>query len=166
LSVREITGIDLVLLGRNAEGHAQEVVDVAERVVGVQHRLAHGLLVRVGSKGRQLRKQTDGRDLDLCGIEGIQRILVEGRQRRHRRRQHGHRVRIAREAVEEVAEILVQHRVHADLVLERAELILGRKLAVDQQEGGLEEARLLGQLLDRVTAVAQDAGIAIDVGDG
>jgi hypothetical protein len=31
--------------------------------------------------------------------------------------------------------------------------------------GGLEEGRLLGQLLDRVAAVAQDAGVAVDVGD-
>ena len=39
------------------------------------------------------------------------------------------------------------------------------QLAVQQQVGDLEERRLLGQLLDRVAAVAQDAGVAVEVGD-
>ena len=40
------------------------------------------------------------------------------------------------------------------------------QLAVDQQVGDLEVGRLLGQLLDRVAAVAQDAGVAVELGDG
>ena len=44
--------------------------------------------------------------------------------------------------------------------------VLGRQLAVDQQVGDLEEGGLLGQLLDGVAAVLQDALVAVDVGDG
>src|SRR3546814_2998722 len=37
--------------------------------------------------------------------------------------------------------------------------------SVDQQAGDFEEARLLGQLFDRVATVQQHAGVAVDVGD-
>ena len=43
---------------------------------------------------------------------------------------------------------------------------VGRQFAVDQQVADLDERRLLGELLDRVAAVAQDARVAVDVGDG
>ncbi len=39
------------------------------------------------------------------------------------------------------------------------------QVAVDQKVGNLEEAGVLGQLLDGVPAVTQDARIAVDVGD-
>ncbi len=42
---------------------------------------------------------------------------------------------------------------------------LARQLAVDQQVGDLQVAGLLGQLLDRVAAVLEDALVTIDVGD-
>ena len=51
------------------------------------------------------------------------------------------------------------------LLLEVGELVGGRQLAVDEQVAHLEEGRVLGQLVDRVAAVAQDAGVAVDVGD-
>ncbi len=40
-----------------------------------------------------------------------------------------------------------------------------RQLAEQDQIGGLEEGALLGQLLDRVAPVHQDALVAVDVGD-
>ena len=75
-------------------------------------------------------------------------------------------MRIAREAVEEPLQVLVQQRVPLDLVGELLQLLLGGQLAVDQQIADLDEVGLLCQLLDRVAAVAQDAGVAVDVGDG
>ena len=42
----------------------------------------------------------------------------------------------------------------------------GRQLAVDDQVGRLDEGGVLGQLLDRIAAVAEDAGLAVDEGDG
>ena len=64
--------IDLVRLGRDAERHAQEVIDEAQGVVGVQVRLTNGLLVGVGRDGRHLGEQTDRGNLDLLGVERIQ----------------------------------------------------------------------------------------------
>ena len=44
--------------------------------------------------------------------------------------------------------------------------LLRRQLAVAQQPRDLEEGRLLGELLDRVAAIAQDALVAVDERDG
>jgi hypothetical protein len=53
--------------------------------------------------------------------------------------------------------------VHA--LRERVQLRGARQLAVDEQVGHLQEAGARGELVDRVTPVAQDAGVAVDVGD-
>ena len=42
---------------------------------------------------------------------------------------------------------------------------LPRQRAVDQQVGDLEVGRVLAELLDRIAAVLEDAGVAVDVGD-
>ncbi len=52
-----------------------------------------------------------------------------------------------------------------ELVLEPRQLRGRRQLAVDQQVADLGEGGLLGELLDRVAAVAQDALLAVDEGD-
>ena len=157
--------VHLVRLGRDPERHAQIVADVVERVVRVDVGLAHRLLVGVGRDRRQLRQQPDGRDLDLLGIQRIQGVLIERGQRTHRAGQHRHRVSVAREPVEQPAQVLVQHGVPLDPANEVVQLGLGGQLAVDQQVGHLEVGGTLGQLFDRVAAVTQDADVAVDVGD-
>ena len=49
---------------------------------------------------------------------------------------------------------------------EPVQLLAGRQLAPDEQVGDLEEGRVLGELLDRVAAVAKDPLLAIEEGDG
>jgi hypothetical protein len=71
-----------------------------------------------------------------------------------------------REVLEQLLHRLVQQAVVGQLVAELVELGEARQGAVDQQVADLLEARLGGQLLDRVAAVAQDAAVAVDVGDG
>jgi hypothetical protein len=51
------------------------------------------------------------------------------------------------------------------LVDEVVKLLSRRELAPDQQVGDLEEGRALGQLLDGVAAIAQDALVAVDIGN-
>jgi hypothetical protein len=75
-------------------------------------------------------------------------------------------MRVVVEAAQEVLQRLMHHRVMGDFVVERGEFGLRGQFAVHQQVGHLEEAGLLGQLLDRVAAIQQHAGLAIDVGDG
>src|SRR5205814_9284807 len=124
--------------------------DVAEIVVRIQERLPDRLLVRVRRDRRYLSQQPDRGDLHLGRVERVEAVLVEGGQRAHRRGQHRHRVRVAREAVEEPAQVLVQQRVDVDPAGELGQLIGGRQLAVDQQVRDLQEGRLPGQLLDGV----------------
>jgi hypothetical protein len=74
-------------------------------------------------------------------------------------------VGVPREAVEEAPHLLADERVFPDLVGEAGEFALARQLAVDQEVRDLEERRLLGELVDRVTAVTEDALVAVDVRD-
>ena len=99
------------------------------------------------------------------GSEMSVEVVIERRQRADAAGHHRHRVRVAAEALEEAAHLLVNHRVVGDAVVEVRLLRLGRQLAVEQQIAGLEEVAVLGELLDRIAAVEQDAFVAVDIGD-
>jgi hypothetical protein len=53
-----------------------------------------------------------------------------------------------------------------DLLLKELELRLGGQLAVEEEESGFQESRLLGELLDGKSTITQDAGLSVDEGDG
>ena len=59
----------------------------------------------------------------------------------------------------------MKEAVAADAALEALEGPGVGQLAVDEQVGDLKEGGGLGELGDRVAAIAQDAGPAVDVGD-
>jgi hypothetical protein len=73
---------------------------------------------------------------------------------------------IATEPAEKLVELLVDHGVVADGVHEIGFLRLAGQLAVEQQVAELQIVGLLGQLLDGVSPVQQDALVAVDVRDG
>ena len=62
-------------------------------------------------------------------------------------------------------ELLVHHGVVGDGVVELRHLLWRRQLAVEQQIADLQEARMLGQLVDRIAAIEQNALVAVDEGD-
>src|SRR5215510_3409462 len=74
-------------------------------------------------------------------------------------------MRVAPEALVEPAHLLVHHGVAGDTIVEVGLLRGGRQLAVEQEIAGLEEIAVLGQLLDRKSAIEQDAFVAVDIGD-
>ncbi len=92
-------------------------------------------------------------------------VVIEGRQRADRADHHRHRMRVAPEALEEAAHLLVHHGVVGDALDEIGLLGRGRQFAEQQQIAGLEEVAVLGQLLDRIAAIEQDALVAVDIGD-
>jgi hypothetical protein len=57
--------------------------------------------------------------------------------------------------------VVQQPRPRGRLVLLR----LGRQFAVEQQIADLEKVAVLGELVDRVAAMQQHAGVAVDIGD-
>ncbi len=147
------------------EQHGQEVRGVAELVVRVDVRLALGVPERERAERRHLRDQPP--DLQRPGllVEDVARLGIEGGQRPDRREQHPHRVRVVPEALHEGLQVLVHERVIGHVVRPGLVLRLVRQLAVHQQVGHLEVVRLLGELLDRVAAVLQDALVTVDEGD-
>ena len=59
----------------------------------------------------------------------------------------------------------VQQRVHADVFAKLLELLGGGQFAVNQQVGRFGEIAPLGNHLDRITPVAEDAVLAVQKGD-
>jgi hypothetical protein len=55
----------------------------------------------------------DRRDYPLVRVGDVGGVVIEGRQRADASHHHGHRVRVAPEALEEPAHLLVRHRVMA-----------------------------------------------------
>ena len=70
------------------------------------------------------------------------------------------------EGVEDLLEAFGKHGRFAHGFLEGGKALLGRQFTVEQQSGDLEEGGVLGQFVDRVAAVTQDALVTVDVGDG
>ncbi len=74
-------------------------------------------------------------------------------------------MRVARKAVVKRPHVLMKHCVFFYRVGEILKLFTSREFAVDEQIAGLEKVAMLGQLLDGVTSVSQNAGIAIQISD-
>ena len=49
-----------------------------------------------------------------------------------------------------------------ELGVKACELLPGRQFAVEKQKRGFLEARMLGQVMDRVAAIAKLAGLSVD----
>ena len=124
------------------------------------------LLVRESRDGGQLGDQA--RDGDIAVFVGlcVQRVGIERAERRHHRGEDRHRVRGHRVSVEEPAHVLMDHRVAGEQPLPAGHLVPRRQVAVDQQIRRLGEGAPLPQLLDGNAAVAQDAPLAVEEGDG
>src|SRR5205085_12137264 len=88
-------------------------------------------------------------------------VGVVGGQRGGRRTQHVHGVGVLDDAYD-VDDAARQSSLAPQTVVERRQLLTRGQRAVQQQVGGLFEARLLCQVVDRVAAVEQDALFAID----
>src|SRR5205814_1086562 len=64
--------------------------------------------------------------------------------------------------VDQLLDVLVQEGVMGDRVHPLAVLVRIGQLAMDQEVGDVEETTALGQLLDRIAAVAEDAVLAVN----
>jgi hypothetical protein len=158
-------GVGHVLPLGHAEQHAEEVARVAQVVVRVHVGQPAPVPVRVRGEGRDLRDQPVQLRAPRLLVEDVLGFRIEGRERGDGAGQDAHRMRVVAEAVDELADVLVHHRVIGDVAREGLELRAVGQLTVDQQVRGLEKARALGELLDRIAAVVQDALVAIDVRD-
>ncbi len=92
-------------------------------------------------------------------------VVVEGRERTDAANHDRHGVRVATEPLEEPRHLLVHHGVARHRIVEIRLLGLGGQLAVEQQVAGFQEVAMLGELLDRIATIKQDAFIPVDIGD-
>lgn len=150
---------------RHGEAHAQEIVDIATRVVRVQHRLIATAAEDVADDGARLGHDDGRRFVQLVGIVDVRGVRVERGERVDRGRHHTHRMRGAREGAHERTEVLPHHRAVVDVGDETVVLVLVRQFAVTQQPSDFKEVGLLAQLLDRIAAIAQNRVLAVDVRD-
>ncbi len=158
-------GADFVFLAGRRIHHMQEVFREAQLVAGIDEGLTKGVFIGPGGDRRHLGDQAVGRDHPMVRIVDVGRVVIERRQGADHAAHHRHRVGVAPEPAEEVGDLLVQHRVIGDVFLELALLLARRQFAVEQQVADLHEVGMFGQVLNRNTAIQQDARVTVDVGD-
>ena len=72
---------------------------------------------------------------------------------------------VAAEPAEQELQLLVHHGVARDGQVKSFFFGFVREFAVEQQVADFEKIAMLGQLLDRIAAVQQDANVAVNIGD-
>ena len=158
-------GIDLVGFGRYREHHVQKAIAVRQRILRVCTRPAHRMTIGCGRDGRHLRNQTFGGQLALFRFIDIELVVVERRHRADHTRQNRHGMGVVVKSLHERIELFMHHRVVGDIAVEPGELGLAWQFTVEQQVGHLKERGMLGQLLDRIATISQDALVTVDEGD-
>ena len=146
--------------------HVQEVGGEAQIVVRVDERQPDREPITHRSERWHLGNEAQDllvaarRVLDFLGV------VVERSERRDSTDEHAHRMGVVVEPVDEtLAHVLVDEGVAGDLGLPDRELIRRGELAVEEEVGHFEIRTLGSELFDRITAVAQDARFAIEIGD-
>src|SRR5262245_3115164 len=123
------------------------------------------MAVRKCGDGWYFRHQAPELNTAYRGIENVLGFRIERRECRYGRDKHPHRMRLVVEAIHEFLNVFVKDRMVRDVMGPFVEFGLGRQFAVHEQEGCLEESALFRELLDRVTAILENASIAIDISD-
>ena len=157
---------ELQRLARHFLHHVQEASDVFEIVLRIPDRPTDRVAIARGRDGRHLRDQADRRHAALFRIFEVEFVVIEAGHRTEHADQHRHRMGVMAEPEQEGAERLVHHCVMRDFMFELRGFLLVWQFAIHQQIRDFQEAGMLGQLFDRVTAIHQYAVVTIDIGDG
>ena len=155
----------LVFLAGNTKHHLQEILRIGQVVAGIHERLTNAVLVTPGRNGRHFSDQSVSSDFTLLDVGDIHLVVIERRQGSNDAAHNGHRMRITAETLEEVAHLVVQHRVVFDGVMEALVLFRCRKLAVKQEVADFQVVGVFCQFLDWVASVQENALGSVDVGD-
>jgi hypothetical protein len=157
--------VGLVLDLGHLEHHREEVAGVREVVVRIDVGQAEVVAVGERRERRHLGDQPHARHVALELVVDLLRVGVEGGERADGGEEHPHRVGVVAEALDELLDVLVDVGVVGDLEDPLVELVLRGQLAVAEQVGDLEVGGLLAQLPDRIAAVLEHAGLAVDEAD-
>ena len=142
--------------------HPQEVRGMRQRHVGQRHGPAIADRLMRRHDHRHLRGEADA--LVARCLHGIVvGVGLEAGERRDGGAQHVHRVRLLHR-LDEREDLPGQPAGRLQLGVEGGKLGCCRQFTIEQQVGRLLEARLLGKVVDRIAAVAQLPGLAVDEG--
>ena len=121
----------------------------------------------VGHRGQGRGGGDQAADVErpALGVGHVLRVGVHRAQPGEERDEHRHRVAVPGEAVEEAGERIGDALERPDLGPPARALRGSRQFAVQDQPGDVEVGRASGELVDGVAAVAEDALVAVDVGD-
>ena len=120
----------------------------------------------VGGERRHFADQADGLLAPALGVAEVARVRIKGGERGHGADQDAHGVRVVVEAVHELLDVLMGHGVAHDFAVPAIPARRRWAARLQQKVRHFEEAAVLGELFDGVAAVAQNALVAIQVGDG
>ena len=157
--------VGLVVELGHLEQHREEIAGVAEFVVGIDVGQAAGMAIGEGRKRRHFADQAAGLEPARFEVVNIVGVGIKRRERADGADQHPHRMRVVAEALHELLDVLMHHRVDLDVVLPALVVLAVGQLTFDDQIRGLEVVALLRQLLDRIAAIAQDPLVAVDKRD-
>ncbi len=153
-------------LAADLERHVDVVADIAQVVARENVGQPAGMAEGKGGDGGELGHQPDALEVAAGRILDVLGVGIERRQCPDRAQQGTHRVGIVAEALEELDDVGMDVGVVAHVVLPPVQLGLRGQLTLEQEVGYFEEAGLLCQLLDGVSAVPEDAFVAVDERDG
>ncbi len=146
--------------------HVHVILRIAELWIGVDIGKAHAMPVRACRQRRHLSDQPDNLFLTALRLQSVAHIRIEGGKGRHSADQNAHGMGIVMEAVHEFLDVLVDQSVTHNQQVPVFEFLQGWQLPSQQQKCHLQEGTVLGKLLDRIAAIAQDPSVPIQVRDG
>ena len=155
----------LVLLSRDRETHAQEILAIRQLIDRIDELLALGIFIDPCCEGRHFRDQTDVSEVALFRVRAVHGARIEGRHRADGSGQHGHWVAVTAKSVKETVHLSVEQSVLGDETVKLTEFGLRRQFAIQQQVSNFEKAGLLRQLINRIAAMQKNAFFAIDERD-
>ena len=167
LGVRAVVGI-----GGSGIHHVEEVLSVAELLLGWDDGLADSVTVASSSDGWSASH--DSVDMLVTLLAGLVDVGtdvgrvglgVEGAHGSHKSRHHSHWVSVVTESLDERLETVMVRGVLHDLLCEGSELFGGGELSVDEKEGSLKEVGVLSELLDGVSTVLKDSLLTVNEGN-
>ena len=158
--------VRLILQLGHLEQHVQEVAAETEIVVRIDVRAADAVAVGPRSDARHLGDQAVGLAHPRRLVVDVFGLRVKARHRADRAEEDRHRVRVVLEALHQLLDVLVQHGVKRDLARPRLHLGRRRQLPEKDQIRRFEIIAFFRELFNGISAVEQDAVVAVDVGDG
>lgn len=162
----------VAVVRRESIHHVEEVLGIAQIFLRWDNGLTDSVAVAGSSDGWGASDDTVdvlvsllASLVDVGSNVGGVGLRVEGGHGGHQSGHHSHGVGVVAESLNEWFKTIVIGRVLHHFLGKALELFGGGELAVDEEEGGLEEVRLLSELLDGVTTVLKDTLLSVDERD-